>query len=66
MEAEDASRMNPAMLKSVTHKKERQETLAAISSGGFQPLNIPDNERTGLKTKVKNKVKSLIRKVSKN
>ena len=66
VEAEDASRMNPAMLKSVTHKKERQETLAAISSGGFQPLNIPDNERTGLKTKVKNKVKSLIRKVSKN
>ena len=65
MEAEEASRMNPAILMSVTHKKERQETLAAISSGGFQPLNIPDNERTDLKARIKNKVRSLIRKVSK-
>lgn len=65
VELEEASRMNPAILKSVTHNKERTNILTVISTGGFHPLNMSDQKKSNLKTEIKIKVRRLMQQASK-
>ena len=61
---EETSRMNPAMLHSAIHKKERKAILDSIAQGGFNPTYLPDNGQTDPVPGIRHKVKALIRKFS--
>lgn len=61
---EEAGRMNPAMLHSAIHKKERKAILDSIAQGGFNPTYLPDNGQTDPVLGIRHKVKALIRKFS--